>query len=94
MFLLAALSVAHAADDFGVTLSLAGGWYFTDPLENLDQTWSGVPRLGWEDTMLGRFTAVAWDGFGDAGGAEAPLVGNGNISNKRKFLVNLMYRKP
>lgn len=50
MFLLAALSVAHAADDFGVTLSLAGGWYFTDPLENLDQTWSGVPRLGYNLT--------------------------------------------
>ena len=50
MFLLAALGVAHAADDFGVTLSLAGGWYFTDPLENLDQTWSGVPRLGYNLT--------------------------------------------
>ncbi len=35
------------AQDFGVTLSAAGGWYFTDPLENIDQTWSAVPRLGY-----------------------------------------------
>ena len=47
MLLLAALSLAQAGDDFGITLSAAAGWYFTDPLENLDQTWSAVPRLGY-----------------------------------------------
>lgn len=37
-------------DEFGVTLGLAGGWYITDELENIEQTWVGNARLGYSLT--------------------------------------------
>ncbi|MCP4806037.1 MAG: OmpA family protein [Proteobacteria bacterium] len=53
--LLALLSTEAQAqqgrDEFGVTLSAAGGWYFTDELENLEQTWAMNARLGYSLTQ-------------------------------------------
>ena len=47
--LLATLHAAIAAprDEHGVTFSLAGGYLWMDPAENLDDTWAAVARLGY-----------------------------------------------
>ncbi len=37
-------------DQFGVTATVAGGWYFTDGAENHDQTWALNARLGYNLT--------------------------------------------
>ena len=44
-----ALSPVLAAprDEHGVTFSVAGGYIWMDPAENLDSTWAGVARLGY-----------------------------------------------
>ncbi|HJN75614.1 MAG TPA: OmpA family protein [Myxococcota bacterium] len=37
-------------DEFGITLSLAGGWYEIDDNENLGSTWALNPRIGYSLT--------------------------------------------
>ncbi|MCB9742851.1 MAG: OmpA family protein [Alphaproteobacteria bacterium] len=50
MLLLAALFAAPAlaADVYGVSLGAGVGWFFFDDQENLESTWSAVPRLGYQ----------------------------------------------
>jgi len=38
---------ALASEQTGLMLGVAGGYFLTDPEENLDSTWAAVPRLGY-----------------------------------------------
>lgn len=61
VLLLLTLSPAARAGDDGVTLSLAGGYVWTDPNENLESTWTAVGRLGY--TLNRRWTLEADTGY-------------------------------
>jgi outer membrane protein OmpA-like peptidoglycan-associated protein len=46
--MVALCSGSAAAADSGFTAGLAGGWFWYDEDDNVDSTWTAVPRLGWQ----------------------------------------------
>ncbi len=89
LLILAGLGTALAApsDEHGVTFSVAGGYIWMDPAENIDSTWAAVPRLGYG--LSPRWTIETDFGFHQGQTRTAFAYGYDALTPRLNILFNL-----